>query len=68
MNLFLQFGYGMMEHCRELVPSMPGTTVILSPRDLNENQIESSHPDASNCGHYHRCCLANTNVYFHRLR
>ena len=50
MNLFLQFGYGMMEHCRELVPSMPGTTVILSPRDLNENQIERLSADIINLG------------------
>ena len=39
MNLYLQFGWGMMDHCRELVPEMPQTTVILSPRDLSENQI-----------------------------
>lgn len=40
MNLFLQFGHGMMEICRELVETMPDTSVILSPRDLDNGQIE----------------------------
>jgi hypothetical protein len=39
MELYLQFGYGMMEHCRVLVGAWHGGTVILSPRDLNPEQI-----------------------------
>jgi len=41
MKLYLQFGHGMMGLCRDLLPDMPGSTVILSPRDLNETQIEN---------------------------
>ena len=40
MELYLQFGYGMMEHCRHLVERWNGGTVILSPRDLESEQIE----------------------------
>lgn len=40
MDLFLQFGHGMMEHCRHLVRSWGGGTVILSPRDLKREQLE----------------------------
>jgi hypothetical protein len=39
MELYLQFGYGMMEHCRTLVTNWQGGTVILSPRDLNDDQL-----------------------------
>jgi hypothetical protein len=39
MELYLQFGYGMMEHSKILIEKWGGGTVILSPRDLNENQI-----------------------------
>jgi len=41
MEMFLQFGYGMMEHCRSLVSEWGGGTVILSPRDLKPNQLVS---------------------------
>ena len=40
MELYLQFGYGMMEHCRQLVQAWKGGTVVLSPRDLNDAQLE----------------------------
>ncbi|MDE3180837.1 MAG: hypothetical protein KGM47_14415 [Acidobacteriota bacterium] len=40
MELYLQFGYGMMEHCRMLLTSWNGGTAILSPRDLNDEQLE----------------------------
>lgn len=40
MELYLQFGYGMMEHCRSLIKHWGKGTVILSPRDLSENQLE----------------------------
>lgn len=39
MELQLQFGFGMMEHCRSLVESWTGGTVILSPRDLTDDQL-----------------------------
>jgi hypothetical protein len=39
MDLYLQFGYGMMEHCRTLVTRWDGGTVILSPRDLTDEQL-----------------------------
>lgn len=40
MELYLQFGYGMMEHCRYLIDSWSGGTVITSPRDLTAEQIQ----------------------------
>lgn len=39
MDLYLQFGHGMMEHSRHLVRSWGGGTVILSPRDLERKQL-----------------------------
>jgi hypothetical protein len=39
MELQLQFGYGMMEHCRFLISSWGGGTAILSPRDLDDEQL-----------------------------
>jgi hypothetical protein len=39
MELGLQFGYGMMDHCRSLAAAWNGTTVVLSPRDLNDDQL-----------------------------
>jgi hypothetical protein len=39
MELKLQFGYGMMEHCRHLISSWSGGTAILSPRDLTSDQL-----------------------------
>ena len=40
MQLHLQFGYGMMEHCRFLISLWNGGTAILSPRDLDDEQLE----------------------------
>jgi len=40
MELQLQFGYGMMEHCRALISSWGGGTAILSPRDLDDDQLK----------------------------
>lgn len=40
MELQLQFGYGMMDHSRVLVDAWSGGTVVLSPRDLNPQQLE----------------------------
>lgn len=39
MKLYLQFGWGMMEHTKSLVKAWNGGTVILSPRDLKSQQI-----------------------------
>lgn len=39
MELYLQFGWGMMEHCRVLCEEWGGGTVILSPRDLSFEQL-----------------------------
>jgi hypothetical protein len=39
MELYLQFGHGMMEHCRVLLSAWGGGTTILSPRDLTGNQL-----------------------------
>lgn len=39
MDLYLQFGYGMMEHCRALIEQWRGGTAILSPRDLTPEQL-----------------------------
>lgn len=50
MKLYLQFGHGMMGLCRELMPHMPGSAVILSPRDLDEAQIERVGRDIVQAG------------------
>lgn len=39
MQLYLQFGYGMMDHTRVLLSAWGGGTVILSPRDLTDDQL-----------------------------
>jgi hypothetical protein len=39
MELYLQFGYGMMEHCRHLISVWGGGTVVLSPRDMSDKQL-----------------------------
>lgn len=39
MELYLQFGYGMMDHSRSLISEWGGGTVILSPRDLTDDQL-----------------------------
>ena len=41
MELYLQFGYGMMQHCRHLISAWRGGTVLLSPRDMNESQLRT---------------------------
>lgn len=40
MDLYLQFGYGMMDHCRHLIGTWGSGTVILSPRDLEPVQMQ----------------------------
>ncbi|NLN72539.1 MAG: hypothetical protein GX137_07150 [Thermoplasmatales archaeon] len=39
MDLYFQFGHGMMDLCRNLIRAWESGTVILSPRDLNGEQI-----------------------------
>ena len=39
MELHLQLGWGMMEHCRALLTLWNGSTAILNPRDLNAEQL-----------------------------
>ncbi len=41
MELYLQFGYGMMQHCRHLLSEWGGGTVVLSPRDMSDKQLRS---------------------------
>lgn len=41
MQLYLQFGYGMMQHCRHLISSWGGGTVVLSPRDMSDRQLRN---------------------------
>jgi len=45
MDFYLQYGYGMMEHCRHLIQSWGSGAVILSPRDLEEDQLEKIGSD-----------------------
>lgn len=39
MELFLQFGHGMMSHAKQLLADWDGGGVVLSPRDLTEEQL-----------------------------
>ena len=40
MEMYLQCGHGMMNHCRELITRWGGGTVILSPRDNTRVQLQ----------------------------
>lgn len=48
MEFSLQFGYGMMDHCRVLMSEWNEGTVILSPRDLNDKQLHKLASDLKN--------------------
>lgn len=50
MELYLQFGWGMMEHCRSLINDWGGGCVILSPRDLSDGQLSSLARDIHELG------------------
>lgn len=51
MKLYLQFGFGMMDHCRELLSRWRGDGgVILSPRDLSPTQLEKVAKDVAKRG------------------
>lgn len=47
MEMHLQFGFGMMEHCRHLLTEWGGGTVVLSPRDLSNKQLRSLAEDVA---------------------
>ncbi len=47
MELHLQFGFGMMEHCRHLLRAWGGGTVVLSPRDLSPKQLQGLAEDVA---------------------
>ncbi len=50
MEMYLQYGYGMMGHTRELLSNWSGGGVILSPRDLTENQLQRVAADVLMAG------------------
>jgi len=50
MELALQFGWGMMTHSRILLDEWNGGTVILSPRDLNDDQLTRLSHDVTGLG------------------
>ena len=41
MQLYLQFGWGMQDHCKALLRDWGGGTVILSPRDIEPDRLPS---------------------------
>lgn len=48
MELYLQLGYGMMGHCKNLIKHWGSGTVILSPRDLKPNQLSEFAKEIKN--------------------
>ncbi len=50
MDLCLQFGHGMMEHCRELTGRWGSGTTILSPRDMTVDQLYTLGRDLTQQG------------------
>lgn len=50
MELGLQLGFGMMEHCRVLARAWGGATVVLSPRDLELGQMTQLSADITKTG------------------
>jgi hypothetical protein len=51
VELNLQFGYGMMDHCRNLLTQWGGGTAILSPRDLKPDQLTRFADDLKKISH-----------------
>ncbi len=45
MDLFLQMGHGMRAHSIELIKNWHGGTIILSPRDMTQKQMETLSKD-----------------------
>jgi hypothetical protein len=50
MNLYLQFGHGMMSIAEELIGKWNGGGVIISPRDLDEAQLNKVSAMTLKCG------------------
>jgi hypothetical protein len=50
MQMFLQFGHGMMAHTRELLSAWKSGAAILSPRDLTEPQLKKVAADIKKTG------------------
>ncbi len=50
MQLYLQFGHGMMAHALELVKEWGGGGVILSPRDLEDGKLRTIGPKIAKLG------------------
>lgn len=50
MEFYLQFGFGMMGLSHELLTEWGGGGIILSPRDLTEDQLERTAQDARDAG------------------
>jgi hypothetical protein len=50
MQMYLQFGHGMMAHTRELLSNWKGGAAILSPRDLTEAQLQRVAVDVVKSG------------------
>lgn len=50
MRLYLQFGHGMLGHSKELLKAWGDGGVILSPRDLNVEQLKRAAKDARDAG------------------
>jgi hypothetical protein len=50
MRFALQFGFGMMEHCRFLIGKWGSGSVILSPRDLSAEQMVNLSRDVRGRG------------------
>lgn len=50
MQMFLQFGHGMMAHTRELLSVWKSGAAILSPRDLTEPQLNKVAADIKKTG------------------
>ncbi len=50
MELYLQLGHGMMEHCKELISKWNSGTAILSPKNMDLKQMKtlSSNLNANN--------------------
>lgn len=50
MQMYLQFGHGMMAHTRELLSTWKSGAAILSPRDLTEPQLKKVAADITKVG------------------
>jgi len=70
MKLLLQFGYGMMDHSRELLKAWGGGGVVLSPRDLTNDQLIRMGQDINKIGgdvYVDPQCFVH-NADWHRLK